>query len=84
MHAIHLSDLHVNTNPNWFVVSVGGIVGFGICLFTFVVSLLGGDEFIASLGGYLTFTILIVGFIGSIVATLVTMPEEGLKSFPRQ
>jgi hypothetical protein len=83
MHAIHLSDLHVHTNPNWFVVSVGGIVGFGICLFAFVISLMGGDEFIQSLGGYLTLTILVVGLIASIVATFVTMPEEGLGSLPR-
>lgn len=83
MPAIHWSDLHVNTNPNWFVVAVGGIAGWGMCLFTMVISLMGGDEFVSSLGGYVTFLIVIAGFIGSIVATIVTMPATGLKSLPR-
>jgi hypothetical protein len=83
MHAIHLSDLHVRTSPNWFLVSVGGIVAFGICLFTFAISFLGGEEFIDSLGGYVTLTILILGLIVSVVASIATHPDEGLDLFSR-
>jgi hypothetical protein len=80
MATIRKRGTQAHKGPNLFLLSIGGIVGFGMCLFFFSFSWLGGDNYVDLLGGDVTLYILVGGFIGSIVASFVTCPDEGLDS----
>ena len=76
MHSIQLRDIHAPKGPNLWLLSVLGVTGFGVCLITFLISLLGGDQFVESLGGNVTLAILVAGLFASAVCMAVTKPRE--------
>jgi hypothetical protein len=78
------SGIRVPKSHNLFLISIGGIVGFGMSLFFYSFSWLGGDHFVDLLGGDLTLYILVGGLVASVAATFVTCPPEGLQSLPRR
>lgn len=76
----HKRGFRVPKGPNLFLLSIGGIVGFGMCLFFYALSWLGGDAYVDCLGGDATLYVLLGGLVVSIVASFVTCPDEGLES----
>jgi hypothetical protein len=76
MVIVHKRGIRVPKSHNLFFISMGGVFGFGLCLFFFAFSWLGGDNYVALLGGEWTLYVLLVGLVASVVAAFVTSPDE--------
>lgn len=62
---IHLFQFRLRKTPNLHVLAIGAIVGFGIALLTFLISYIGGEQYIRNLGGNFTLGVLVAGLAAS-------------------
>lgn len=77
MHSIHLHDVHMPKGPNLFALSVGEVVWFSIAVFFFLISwMVGGDDFVASIGGSTSLAALMAGLVVGAILCNLTKPEK--------
>jgi hypothetical protein len=77
MHSIKLHDVHIPKGPNLFALSVGEVVWFSIAIIFFVISwMVGGDDFVASIGGNMGLAALLAGLAIGAVLCAVTRPKS--------
>jgi hypothetical protein len=72
----HQHGTRVPKSHNLFLVSLGGVFGVCMCLFVFAFSWIGGDDYVAQLGGAWTLGVLLVGLVASVGAAFVTSPDD--------
>jgi hypothetical protein len=72
----HQRGIRAPKSRNLFFVSLGGVFGFCMCLFVFAFSWIGGDDYVAQLGGAWTLCVLLGGLVVSVGAAFVTSPDD--------
>jgi hypothetical protein len=77
MRSLHIHDVHVPKGPNLFALSVGEVVWFSLAIFFFLLSwFVGGDEFMASIGGNIGLAGLVTGLLVGAILCALTRPEK--------